>query len=41
LAKAIGDEAKHYAQQHGHAAEMAEKYTTLLQQLWCDKFSAR
>lgn len=41
LAKAIGDEAKHYAQQHGHAAEMAEKYTTLLQQLWRDKFSAR
>lgn len=39
-ARAIGDEAQVYACQHGHAAEMAEKYATLLEQLWRDKFGA-
>jgi glycosyltransferase involved in cell wall biosynthesis len=40
-ARAIGGEAQAYARQHGHAAEMAEKYATLLEQLMSDKFGQR
>ena len=39
-AKAVGREAQAFAQQHGHASEMAEKYADLLEQLWRDKFDA-